>query len=194
MTSADTPEPDRELVEAILAGRAGSFERLVGRYQGLCWHIVLRMVRDREDAQDVLQDSFLRIYRNLHQFRYQSALQTWVAQVSYSVAVRYLERKRIPLERYASDAKRQSALEAIPDGADVEASSADDQMVGMLLASMKDLPPVQRTLLTLYHLDELPIAEIATITNLNESTIKSHLFRARKWLRSRLAPHTGASS
>ena len=191
MTSADTPEPDHELVEAILAGLPGAFERLVSRYQGLCWHVVLRMVRDREDARDVLQDSFLRIYRNLHQFRYESALQTWVAQVSYSVAARHLERKRIPLETYQSDAERQSALEAIPDRADVELSSADDQMVAKLLDYMKGMSPIQRTLLTLYHLDELPIAEIAKITHLNESTIKSHLFRARKWLKSRLEPHTG---
>jgi RNA polymerase sigma factor (sigma-70 family) len=187
------PEPERALVEAVLAGLPGSFERLVSRYQGLCWHVVLRMVRDREDARDLLQETFLRVHRHLHQFRFESSLQTWIAQIAYSVAMRHLERKRIPIETFQSDMERDFALEAVSDGKNLESSSAEEQVMELLLDAMKGLPPLQRTLLTLYHLDELPIGEIAGITGLNEGTIKSHLFRARKWLKARIDRRTGAS-
>ena len=59
-------QPDRDLVEAVLARRPGAFERLIRQYQGLCWHIVERMVRNPEDARDLCQETFLRVYRCLH--------------------------------------------------------------------------------------------------------------------------------
>jgi RNA polymerase sigma-70 factor (ECF subfamily) len=65
----DTRMAGRELVEAVLAGRPGAFERLVREYQGLCWHIIVRLVRNPEDARELCQDTFLRVHRCLHQYR-----------------------------------------------------------------------------------------------------------------------------
>ena len=89
--------PDRALVEAVLANRAGAFEQLVRDYQGLCWHIIQRMVKHPEDTRELCQEAFLRVHRYLHQYRFDSPLKSWIGQVAYSVARRHLERKRIAL-------------------------------------------------------------------------------------------------
>jgi RNA polymerase sigma factor (sigma-70 family) len=76
----------------------------------------------------------------------------------------------------------------IPDDTDLEASMVDADLHHQLELAIAELPPLLRTLITLYHLDELGIPEIARITDLPVGTIKSHLFRARRRLRDRLAP------
>lgn len=186
-------DADRELVRAVLANAPGAFERLVREYQGLCWHIIQRMVRHPEDTRELCQETFLRVHRYLHQYRHESALKSWIGQVAYSMAKRHLERKRIPLVEDDGEGDGASLLERVADRFDLEAASADEQVVGHLHAAIEALPPLQRTILTLYHLDEVPIGEIASITGLAEGTIKSHLFRSRARLRERLQDPLGVS-
>src|SRR5690348_17734917 len=95
--------PDRDLVDAVLRGAPGAFERLVRDYQGLCWHIVQRMVRHPEDARELCQEAFLRVHQCLHQYRHDAPLKAWIGQVAYSVAKRHLERKRIPVAEDADE-------------------------------------------------------------------------------------------
>lgn len=180
---------DRELVQAVLAGRPGAFERLVREHQTLCWHIVLKLVRDPEEARDLCQDTFLRVHRSLHQYRFDSALRTWIGRVAYSIALRRLERKRLALD--CDTEGEDSAYARIESGEDVQAEVAQAQLAALLRAQMRTLSPIQSMLITLYHLDELTIPEIAAMTDLPSGTIKSHLARARARLRERLAPHLG---
>ncbi len=179
-------EDERRLVGEVLARSPGAFERLVRQYQGLCWHIVSRMVRDREDARDLCQETFLRVYRRLHQYRFESPLRGWIGQVAYSLALRYLERKRIPLASPLPDEDMAARVAEVPDDFDLEAASANAELMSELHAAIDELPPLQRTILTLYYLDERPLAEIAHITQIAEGTIKSHLFRSRAKLREKL--------
>ena len=185
---------DRALVEAVLGGRAGAFERLVREYQGLCWHVVQRMVRHPEDARELCQEAFLRVHQCLHQYRAESPLKSWIAQVAYSVAKRHLERRRIPLAEVVGEGDGLSAAESVADAFDLEGAHGEGEEAAFLHAAIEDLPPLQRTVLTLYHLDELPIGEIARITGLAEGTIKSHLFRSRRQLRDALERRIGVAA
>ena len=189
----DTLGADRALVEAVLARRPGAFERLVREYQNLCWHVVDRMVRHPDDTRELCQEVFLRIHRSLHQYRGESALKSWVAQVAYSVARRHLERKRIPIVEGNDGEDGLLLAERTGDGFDLEANAADAEINAHLHAAIEALPPLQRTLLTLYHLEEMPIGEIARLTGLAEGTVKSHLFRSRKRLRGVLESRIGES-
>lgn len=186
-------DDDRRLVADVIAGRAGAFERLVREHQGLCWHIVQRMVRHPEDTRELCQETFLRVHRNLHQYRFDAPLKAWIGQVAWSIARRHLERKRLPLVE-AVDEEGASLLDNVGDGHDLEAAVADGQAQARLHAAIGRLPPLQRTILTLYHLDEVPIGDIAGITGLAEGTIKSHLFRSRKRLRELLDASPGADA
>jgi len=176
-------------VRAVLDRQAGAFEALVRDYQKLCWHIVFRMVRDPDDARDLCQETFLRVHRQLHQFRFECALKSWIGRIAYSIALRHLERRRTAAVTHLDD-DNENALEMLADDSlDLEADSGDEQLALRLREGVDALSPVPRTLVTLFHLEELSIAEISTITGMSEGTIKSHLFRARlslrDWLRRR---------
>lgn len=186
----DTHQTDRELVTAVLANRPGAFERLVREHQGLCWHIIRRMVRNSEDARELCQDTFLRVHQCLHQYRADSALKSWIGRVAWTIALRHLQRKRIALVDNSDD-EDGSLLENIGDGFDLEAACADAETMRHLHAAIDALPPLQRTLLTLYYLDETSIPDMARITGMASGTIKSHLFRSRLRLRGVLETRAG---
>ena len=176
-------------VRAILDRRPGAFEALVRDHQRLCWHIVFRMVGNPEDARDLCQETFLRVHRQLHQFRFESALRSWIGRIAYSIALRHLERRRAAPTTFL-DEDAESGENAIADEAvDLEAAAGDLQHAVRLRAAVQALPAVPRTLVTLYHLEELSIPDISAITGMNEGTIKSHLFRARSSLRDWLRRH-----
>jgi RNA polymerase sigma-70 factor (ECF subfamily) len=186
---SDALEADEHArVRAILDRKAGAFEALVRDYQKLCWHIVFRMVRDPDDARDLCQETFLRVHRQLHQFRFECPLKAWIGRIAYSIALRHLQRQRATAATSLDEEDERVAELLAVDPGDLEQLFAA-QRAERLRQAVDALPPVPRTLVVLYHLEELPIAEIAAITAMSEGTIKSHLSRARAsmgaWLRRR---------
>ncbi len=191
---ADDREADRALLAAIARGERGSFETLVRRHQRLVWHVVQRLVRNPEDTRELAQEVFLRVHRTLHQFRGDSRLSTWIARVAWTMAVRHLQARRIELvDTHAAsdgaddDGPLPPAVRDAADPLDLVSQLADAQQLQQLRAQIERLPPLQRLLLTLYHLHETPVGEIAAITGLPEGTVKSHLHRSRRQLREWLA-------
>lgn len=176
---------DPRIVAAVLERAPGAFERLVERHQNLVWHVVGRMVEPAEEVRELCQEVFLKVFQNLHQFRAESSLASWIGAIAFAVASRHLRKRRLPLLEAREDgaATVQAVLEAVPDGSDplAEFERADCQT--RLIEALQRLPPLPRTLISLYHLEELSIGEIARITDLPEGTIKSHLSRARLKLR-----------
>jgi RNA polymerase sigma-70 factor (ECF subfamily) len=181
------------LVTAVLTNRPGAFERLVREYQGLCWHIIQRMVRNPEDVRELCQDTFLRVHQCLHQYRGESALKSWIGRIAWTIALRHLQRKRIPLVDNLDDADG-SLLDNVGDDFDLETAYAEEETMRHLHQAIESLPPLQRTLLTLYYLEEMPIPEIAGITGMASGTIKSHLFRSRLFLRGALETRAGVAT
>ena len=179
-------DQDRALVEAVLARAPGAFEALVRTYQGLCWRIIQRMVRDPEDARELCQETFLRVHRHLGQYRFESSLRSWLGQVAYSVAVRHLKRMRVPLFAASYNEAHDEMLARVSDGFDLESAYADAELVTHVRNAIEDLSPMQRTLLAMYHFEDMSIGEIALVMRTPEGTVKSHLFRARAALRVRL--------
>ncbi|WP_442512482.1 RNA polymerase sigma factor [Novilysobacter longmucuonensis] len=106
------------------------------------------------------------------------------------MAKRHLERKRIPVVE-ASDELQEHLEASVGNGFDLEQDVSDQEINMHLHRAIEALPPLQRTVLTLYHLEEMQIAEIGQITGLAEGTIKSHLFRTRKRLREMLEAREG---
>ena len=180
------------MIAAVLARTPGAFEALVTRHQKLVWHLVHRMVQRPEETRELCQEVFLRVHRQLHRFRFDSALGTWIGRIAFSIANRHLQRKRLPLVE--DDSETEALVERVGDDFDLEAACADAQLLQRMSAAIEALPPVQRTLITLYHLDELSIAEVARIADMPAGTVKSHLFRARLRLRQQLESLAGESA
>ena len=185
---------DQELVSAVLARTPGAFERLVARHQKLVWHLVYRMVQHPEDARELCQDVFFRVHERLGQYRFESALSTWIGRVAFSVATRHLQKKKLPMVEPAADDEGASPWESVSDGFDLEAACADHELMGLLGDAIDKLPAIQRTLVTLYHLEEMPVGEIASVTGLPEGTVKNYLFRARSRLRQQLEVRMGVAA
>lgn len=180
----DNNGPDRTLVEGVLAGRDGAFTALVEQYQRLVWHLVYRMVHHPEDCRELCQEVFLLVHRDLGQFRFQSTLATWIGRIAYNVSVRYLQRKQLPLVE--PDEINVSPAETVAADFDLAAACANEDLLKQMHAMLEELPPVPRTVLTLYYLEELSVSEVAAIMNKPEGTIKNALFRARDQMRARL--------
>ncbi len=181
---------DRELVEAVLARRAGAFERLVREYQGLVAHIVFRLVRHTDTVDELSQETFLRVHRRLHQFRYDSTLKAWIGRVAYTIALRHVE-KQLASVQTVDDAER---FERESADEDVESMFSEREAAVMVREAVHALPPLQRTIVSLYHLEEISIPEISVITGLPAGTIKSHLFRTRQQLRQSLEAWRSANA
>lgn len=182
---------DQTLVKAVIAGNTAAFAVLVERHQRLVWHLVHRTVQHPEDSRELCQEVFLRVHRCLHQYRFESSFATWVGRIAYSIAIRFMQKKHLPMAEVGEDKEDLSPLSQVDDGFDLESACADAEVMVHMSAAIECLPQIQRTLVTLYHLEELGIAEIAEITELPVGTVKNYLFRARKRLRVQLEQRLG---
>ncbi len=171
------------LVERILAGETRAFEELVREHQRLVGHVVFRMISDPGDREDICQEVFMKVYKNLSRFRGESKLSTWIAKIAYNRCYDYLGAKNLPL----ADDAFEDAVPNLPDKNRTPDQKTElNDISGRLKAEIDNLPPQARTIITLFHLDELSYAEIGKIMNLPEGTVKSHLFRSRRLLKKRL--------
>ncbi len=184
---------DRELVDAVLSGHRGAFERLVRTHQGLVAHIIARVIRNTSDVEELCQETFLRVYRQLRQFRQDGSLKAWIGQIAYSVALRFLEKHRYPGEIADVDVHDDDAYVHAATQSDAEQFHSRQQTTENLRAALEVLPVQQRLTVCLYHLDGLAISEISEITAAPEGTIKNTLFRARRRLRRILTLKLGPS-
>ncbi len=181
------------MVARVLSGDRGAFRELVHAHQRLVSHVVFRIVRDPRDREEVCQDVFVRVYQKLDQFAFESALGTWIASIAYRLSLNHLERRRIPLyDDLRADETGGASVDQLPGA---WASPLDEaqgaQLRAFVRARVDELPVQYRTVVTLYHLEEMAVGEIAAVMDLPEGTVKSHLFRARKLLKEKLMASYG---
>ncbi|MGI4733871.1 MAG: RNA polymerase sigma factor [Janthinobacterium lividum] len=185
---------DQQLVAQVLGGNTAAFGQLVRRTEGLVTQLVFKMIRQPADRPDIAQEVYLKVFKNLAGFKFQAKFSTWVGQIAYHTCLHYLEKKQLvlvdPSEPGPDDASQAghrapSALVAGPDY-DPETVLFGQDLAGILATAIEQLPPLYRTLIALYHQQELSYEEIAHITSLPDGTVKNYLFRARKLLKQQL--------
>ena len=139
----------------------------------------------------MMQDIYLKAYKKLPDFSFQSKLSTWIAQISYNTCLDYLRKKKLVLPGliHDEDATAEDALDVM--NLQHNRVITDDKILrkdlaGILQTAISGLSPLHQTLITLYHNEELSYQEIGQITGLPEGTVKSYLFRARKALKNNL--------
>lgn len=175
---------DKAIVTRILNGNIQDFAVVVKNTEKLVTQIVGKMIPNEDDRKDLVQDIYLKAYQHLSSFQFKSKLSTWIANIAYNTTINYLQKKKIAITGI------ETAIEDTFIATDNPASETiKRETVEMLTAEIAKLPPLYKTLITLYHLEELPNKEISEITNLPEGTIKSYLYRARKILKDNIHQH-----
>lgn len=182
---------DHILVDTVLRGDTNAFSIIISNTERLVAQIVFKMIPNNEDKKDIAQDIYLKTFHKLGTFKFQSKLSTWVGQIAYNTCLNYLEKKKLVLlSNFHSDNETDDELLYNPkietNYYDTESIFFTNELAQILKIETDKLSPLYKTLITLYHNEELSYAEISQITELPEGTIKSYLFRARKTLRDNL--------
>ena len=183
---------DQYLISKVLSGDTNAFGAIIKTTERLVAQIVFKMIPNVEDRKDIAQDIYLKVFNKLAGFKYQSKLSTWIAQVAYNTCLDYLAKRKLVLpgkiysraddETFGSPGKES----LFTTNNETEKMVTRKELTGILKSGIEQLPPVYKTLITLYHNEELSYEEIAQITALPGGTVKSYLSRARKALKESL--------
>jgi RNA polymerase sigma-70 factor (ECF subfamily) len=193
MTAADT---DALLVERFKQGDQRAFEMLVLKYQRRIERLIARMVRDTDLVPDIAQETFVRAYRALPQFRGESAFYTWLYRIAVNSAKKALaELKRDPVVTESALAGRDDDDETsrapaeLTDGETPESVFASREIAATVNAAVEALSEDLRQAITLREIEGLSYEEIAEVMNCPIGTVRSRIFRAREAIAERLRPH-----
>ena len=165
---------EKVYVEKVLSGNTSAFAYFVNNYQGMAINIAYRICENMQDAEDVVQESFVKAYKNLHTFRLESKFSTWFYRIVFNTAVTFTKTKMWVIDdevdtvatNLSSDLDTRNQL-------DINETS---EIVSYVLSKM---PKAYGLMLSLFYLEDNSIKEIAEITGLNNSNVKVMLHRAR---------------
>ena len=185
---------DQYLISKVLSGDTNAFGAIIKTTERLVAQIVFKMIPNVEDRKDIAQDIYLKVFNKQAGFKYQSKLSTWIAQVAYNTCLDYLAKRKLVLPgKIYEDSRADDETFGSPGkeslfttNNETEKMVTRKELTGILQSGIEQLPPVYKTLITLYHNEELSYEEIAQITALPGGTVKSYLSRARKALKENL--------
>lgn len=190
------PDVDAALVERVKQGDMRAFEMLVVKYQRRIERLIGRMVRDADLVQDIAQETFIRAYRALPQFRGESAFYTWLYRIAVNTAKKALvDLKRDPVvsestlsgTREDEDETSRPGMEPT-DGATPESLMASKEIAATVNAAIEALSEDLRQAITLREIEGLSYEEISEVMNCPIGTVRSRIFRAREAIATRLRP------
>jgi RNA polymerase sigma-70 factor (ECF subfamily) len=190
-------EVDQELVERAQKGDKRAFELLVMKYQRKLARLLSRMVRDPAEIEDITQESFIKAYRALPQFRGESAFYTWLYRIAVNTAKNYLvaRGRRAPTttEFSSEEAEGFEDAELLRDIATPEAELQTKQIANAVNKAVEALPEELRTAITLREIEGLSYEEIAQMMDCPIGTVRSRIFRAREAIAEKIRPMLGTS-
>lgn len=184
---------DDELVRSVLAGDRDRFGILVERYQSRLVNYLVRIVRSLDDAHDLAQEVFIRVYQALDRYDSQYRFSTWLFRVAQNAAIDVLRKRRVqlvPISRRSDDAGESVPdLDLPSDEPSVLATLEGNERAADVRRAIDALPWEYRELILLRHYGELAYEEIADLKAMPLGTVKNKLFRARQMLKQHLTPN-----
>jgi RNA polymerase sigma-70 factor, ECF subfamily len=183
LTRASSKETDEQLVERVFNGEMQAFDLLVLRYQHRLLGLIGRLVRDPHEAEDIAQETFIKAYRALANFRGESAFYTWLYRIAINTANNYLvSRGRRPpdTDLDVDDEEEIEAQIALADHDSPEANQQRDELKRAIDQAIVELPEDLRTAFSLREFSGLSYEEITEIMDCPVGTVRSRIFRARE--------------
>ncbi len=182
---------EAELIAAAQAGQQHAYAEIVERYSGTIYNLALRLMNDPQEAEDVLQETFISAFRALNRFEGRSQLGTWLYRIAYNAAMMRLRKRRVPIE--SLDETWETADGEFVPRQLVDWTTVPDRMLlgselrAVLDAALATLPGSLRSVFVLRDIEGLSTAETAEALGLTETNTKVRLHRARLALRERLS-------
>jgi len=176
---------DYELICLCLKGEQIFFEELVNRYKNLVYSIVVRMINDKDEADDLAQEIFIKIYRNLDKYQTDYKFSTWIIRISTNHVIDYHRKKRVETTNI------EDVEYELPSGSSPEEVFFEKEKSRVLSQALQELPDMYKVPLVLYHQQSLSYQEIADVINEPLSKVKNRIFRGRKMLKENLISRKG---
>lgn len=179
---------DRDLIARVLDGEDRAYEVLVDRYSHMVFTLAVRMLRDREVAEETAQDIFVKAYQSLSGYRGSARFSTWLYTIAYHRILDVAARE---------NRHRSYRTDELPEGRplcdleDTWSRLMDRERRDLILMALEELPEDDRLLISLFYLQEQSLREIAAITGIRAGTVKVRLFRARERLRDLISASAG---
>ena len=174
-----TTNNDQHYINKILEGDSKSFAILVDRYKDLVFTLALRMVKNREEAEEVSQDTFLKVFKSLNKFKGDSKFSTWIYRVGYNTCLDRIKKNKRAQRTVAIDEFTEHQIKTLDNALD---NMEMEERKLAIQHCLQLLPSEDSYLMTLYYFEELSLEEISKIIDITVNNVKVKLFRSRKRL------------
>jgi len=164
-------------IDKVLAGNLNAFSYLIDRHKDKAFNLAFRICGNREEAEEIAQDAFLKAFRSLKDFRKKSSFSTWLYRIVYNTSISLVRARGLrvlSLEEFPAD-----AVDFLSESKN-EDEAIDNYRNSLVNFALQKLQEEERGLITLYYYDDLETDEIARITGIRKQNIKVRLFRARQ--------------
>ncbi|MEJ5962361.1 RNA polymerase sigma factor [Pedobacter immunditicola] len=177
-------QTDQALITAVLNGNSAAYAELVNRHKRFVFTMAMKFAKNREDAEEIAQDCFVKAYRSLGTFKNTSKFSTWLYTITYTTAMSFLRRKRIAT--YSID-EEENQLQLENHISSYQANDVEKKSkYAYLNLAISQLLPDDATIITLFYQSEQSLDEIAQVLNMESNTVKVKLHRARLRLKEKL--------
>ena len=174
-------KPDEYYIEQTLNGNVNAYSFLVEKYKHMVFTLTLRIVKNREEAEEVSQDVFVKAYKNLENFKGDSKFSTWIYKIAYYASLDVIKRNKRQVKTEDIDSLYEGNLENVQDALKDLHEKERKKVINEAILKLNE---EERIILTLFYFEELSIKEISKVVSLSDDNIKVKLFRSRKKLAS----------
>jgi RNA polymerase sigma-70 factor (ECF subfamily) len=168
----------QDYIQRVKDGDLNAFSHIVSEYQPMVFTIVFKIVNNREDAEDISQEIFLKVFKSLGSFKEESKFSTWLFRIAYNTALSEIRKRKIVFSSFDDDF---STLKEEEISEDIEDITVEERIL-YLEKALKTLPAEDALLITLFYMNNHSIEEISRISNLSCANVKVKLHRIRKRL------------
>ncbi|MBD3226433.1 MAG: sigma-70 family RNA polymerase sigma factor [Caldithrix sp.] len=183
---------EKQIIEKAKAGDEAAMAQLVNKYSERIYNLALRILRKKEDAEDVLQETFLTVVEKLHTFDGRSSFFTWVYRIATNASLMRLRKKKVVFQEMADSTDFQESVESrvfIDWSQDPSINIYDEEVKQKIDAAVNKLSDIYRSVFVLRDLEGLSIKETSAILNITQENVKIRLRRARQFLRDYLSEY-----
>ncbi|MDQ6676582.1 MAG: sigma-70 family RNA polymerase sigma factor [Acidobacteriota bacterium] len=186
---------DEELVRLSQQGRQDAFAELIRRNTSPAFKLAVSILKERQEAEDEVQNAFWKAYQHIGQFQLDSKFSTWLTRIVVNQCLMRLRQTRRTRFLFLDDTligERRATLELVDSGRSPEKELGSKELGRLLQSEIRRIPPLLRNVFVLRDVDELPMPQVAQRLGISVAAAKSRLLRARLELRSRLEKHCGS--